>query len=284
MNAPAPMDLSKPMTEVEHERFDYLDGVIRDNLVGFMRVGTALAEIKAKGLFRGRYATFEAYVKKVHDMGRSRAYQLMDAAQVVESVHSCGQTAWQPQNEAQARPLVKVMRSNPELLPQVVAHAMESARDGRITAGTIERCAKYVLGEKVETGIRQVRSAAAMDKRLSADLKEAFDLFVSEVNRERSNGYRTSSREAIVKLIDSLRTVLDDEGSLRAESAFSGSAADANKLEQAGFQLFRMDPTSKSIKIRAGGGWPKHSGPYETLVAMETAFAELVNDPKHIRG
>jgi hypothetical protein len=49
------------------------------------------------------YGTFEDYCRERWGLARRTAYQLMDAAEVVDNVRNCAQQL--PANEAQARPL-----------------------------------------------------------------------------------------------------------------------------------------------------------------------------------
>jgi protein gp37 len=82
---------------------------ISANLGGFMAVGAALATIRARKLHRhAGFATFAEYCQERWDFGASRAYQLINASQVVENVHNCGQIDVLPANEAQVRPLLRL--------------------------------------------------------------------------------------------------------------------------------------------------------------------------------
>jgi hypothetical protein len=53
--------------------------------------------------FQFNHATFEEYCQKRWDMARRTAYQLMDAADVIDNVRNCAHQI--PSNEAQAREL-----------------------------------------------------------------------------------------------------------------------------------------------------------------------------------
>ena len=56
------------------------EGVIGRGLTVFVEVGRALAEIRDAKLYRVNYKTFEAYCKERWEIGRSRAYELIDQA------------------------------------------------------------------------------------------------------------------------------------------------------------------------------------------------------------
>ena len=72
----------------------------------FMEVGMALATIRDKRLYQAKYATFEDYCHQRWSLSRSRAYQLMAAADVVSTIVDTGLPA--PANEGQARELARV--------------------------------------------------------------------------------------------------------------------------------------------------------------------------------
>jgi hypothetical protein len=60
--------------------------IIARGLVKFIEVGTALLKIRDATLYRDAYGTFEDYCQKRWQVSRARAYQLIDAANVVRNV------------------------------------------------------------------------------------------------------------------------------------------------------------------------------------------------------
>jgi hypothetical protein len=92
-----------------------LEAVIARGLDTFVEVGAALAEIRERQLYRHQgFDRFEDYCRDRWQLGRSRAYQLMDASQVVSLmstiVDTDGVPLPPPANEAQARELVPVLK------------------------------------------------------------------------------------------------------------------------------------------------------------------------------
>jgi uncharacterized protein YdeI (YjbR/CyaY-like superfamily) len=94
---------TQEITATEAERLKELETVIRTGLESFLRVGAALAEIKESRLYRATHPNFPEYCRDRWGMGKSRAYQLIDATAVVGTLRSSTETM--PENERQARPL-----------------------------------------------------------------------------------------------------------------------------------------------------------------------------------
>ena len=94
-------DLTKP----ERIQLEELETVISNGIQTFAEVGNALLAIQKNTLYRAEYKTFELYCRGKWDIGRSRAYQLMAAAGVMENVQHVGQL---PSNARQAEPLSKL--------------------------------------------------------------------------------------------------------------------------------------------------------------------------------
>ncbi|NCJ06653.1 DUF1018 domain-containing protein [Synechococcales cyanobacterium C] len=72
----------------------------------FQEIGSALRRIRDLKLYKLKpYSNFEDYCEAEFKMSRSRAYQLIDSAKVIQNVYSCRQI---PANEAQTRPLAQL--------------------------------------------------------------------------------------------------------------------------------------------------------------------------------
>src|SRR5687767_15056555 len=89
------------LTGPEHERLVELESTIQRNFQGFLHTGEALSEIRDAKLYRQTHATFESYVRQRWGLKLSRAYQLMDAAGVVEDLKTSTMVEVLPQNERQ---------------------------------------------------------------------------------------------------------------------------------------------------------------------------------------
>lgn len=108
---------------MEHER------TIEQGLATFVDVGLALAAIRDGQMYQAKgFATFEAYCSKRWGISRSRAYQMLDAATVVEAVSTIGGHET-PLNERQVRELAPLARANPKAAAKVWAEVQAEAAD-----------------------------------------------------------------------------------------------------------------------------------------------------------
>lgn len=124
--------IADPLTDAEYADLETLETTISKGLETFVEVGNALAEIRDRRLDRQYHESFDAYCREQWEIGRSRAYQLIHAAEVVAEV-STVVDAPVPSNEAQARELGKI--DGAEAKAEVMAEASE---DGPPTAPKIK--------------------------------------------------------------------------------------------------------------------------------------------------
>jgi hypothetical protein len=95
--------------ELSDKRLEHLENVIKKYRQDFYSVGKALKEIRdSRHYQRLSFKSFEWYVRVRWDMGRSQAYRLIDAFEVIDNLSPIGDVL--PKNEAQARPLTKLER------------------------------------------------------------------------------------------------------------------------------------------------------------------------------
>lgn len=120
------------LTATETERLSALEMTIEQGLQTFVEVGNALMEIRDGRLYRAAFGTFEEYCRERWQRERRWAYQLIEAAQVVENVrHGAHQI---PTNERQVRPLVALSSEQQlEVWPLIV----ETAPNGKVTASHV---------------------------------------------------------------------------------------------------------------------------------------------------
>lgn len=113
-------DLARLM---EHER------TIEQGLATFVDVGLALAAIRDGQMYQAKgFDTFEAYCSKRWGISRSRAYQMLDAAAVVEAVSTNGGHD-APLNERQVRELAPLARTDPKAAAKVWAEVRAESAD-----------------------------------------------------------------------------------------------------------------------------------------------------------
>lgn len=124
---------------MEHEK------VIEQGLATFIEVGNALLAIRdGKKYLHAGYGTFEDYCRQRWEFSRSRAHQLMDAAETTELVSTVVDKAEsstsivQPRSEGQLRPLAK-LRNEPEKAREAWNDAVDDAGGGQPTAKQVEK-------------------------------------------------------------------------------------------------------------------------------------------------
>lgn len=100
-------DVSSILTEDESAELARCEAVIREGLQTFMDVGNSLLKIQERRLHRATHATFEHYCRERWDIGKSRAYQLMQAAETVTGMSTIVDVS-SITKESQARELAKI--------------------------------------------------------------------------------------------------------------------------------------------------------------------------------
>jgi DNA modification methylase len=97
----------------------------------FVEVGSALAEVRDRRLYRKEYASFEAYCQDRWGMVRRHADRMIEAAAVVENLRPIGLA---PSCESQARPLAPL---DPVGQREAWALAVATAPNGKPTAAHV---------------------------------------------------------------------------------------------------------------------------------------------------
>ena len=98
---------------------------IERGLRAFAESGKALRTIRDSHLYRDSHLTFDEYCWKRWCWKRSRVYQLMDAAEVIENLSTIVD---KPKNKAQVRELVGL---EPEQQREAWPRAVETSKTGR---------------------------------------------------------------------------------------------------------------------------------------------------------
>lgn len=114
------------------ESLDELEQMIGDGLRTFVEVGLALARIRDAKLYKAPgHKTFEVYCEKRWGFSRKRAYELMEAAAVVENVRNSGRGSLEPRNASQATELARLPA---EQQAPAWEEAVRTAPNGKVTA------------------------------------------------------------------------------------------------------------------------------------------------------
>lgn len=147
--------LTNRLTAIELTAFSQLEEVIERGMRTFVEVGTALLRIRDERLYREHHTTFEDYCRERWGIKRQRAYELMDAAGVVNSLSEISDI--KPEREAHAAPLARL---DPEDQITAWSRALEIAEsgNGKITGQVVEKAVEEVRGFNYKRDSRQSRS------------------------------------------------------------------------------------------------------------------------------
>jgi hypothetical protein len=122
----------------------------------FYEAGKALRELRDRRLYRNSHKTFDEYCKDRFSYNRSRSYQLLDAAGVVDNLRACPQFVdILPTAEGQVRPLTKLeAEEQVDCWQEAVEAAGGKVPSGRIVKSIVDKIREktnlpnpYHLGE-----------------------------------------------------------------------------------------------------------------------------------------
>jgi hypothetical protein len=129
-----------PLTLEEANRLAACEQTINEGLTTFLAVGNALIEIRQHKLYRADYRTFETYCRERFQLKRQRAYELMGAADVVNSLSEISDKDLKtplPERESHASALSPLpITQRQEIWKQVTREGVETQHP--ITASQIK--------------------------------------------------------------------------------------------------------------------------------------------------
>jgi hypothetical protein len=134
--------LSNVLTKLELDKYVKCKHTVRMWIEDTFAVGLALAEVQDGKLYRQDYDTFEEFTLKEFKLERSRAYQLIEAANVQRHLPAGARKLIV--NEAQARALASVPAEKRE------AVVIETATRGEVTAKAITEVATEGERNRIE--------------------------------------------------------------------------------------------------------------------------------------
>jgi len=143
------------------------EDIIQRGWETFLEVGEALARIRDEGLYKRDYPSFRAYCRRRWQFGKSQAYNLIGAAQVVKELSTIVDCPL-PANEAQVRPLVGL---NPELARKAWIEAVQDSPQQKLTARLVKKkvaalTQKSIKDQKRKRAVRNQDSAIALSRKL----------------------------------------------------------------------------------------------------------------------
>ncbi len=158
------------LTKLERLRLTELESIVEPGLKTFDEVGKALEEIRNQKLYRETERTFQAYCRNKWNIARRTAYQLIDAARVMENLAEIGIP--KPTKESQVRPLTKL---DPELQIKIWEEALELATNGKPTGAAVKKLVDGHLsseGEKTKPSTKNGYSELDRLRLENQELKE----------------------------------------------------------------------------------------------------------------
>lgn len=96
------------LSQDEQAELEALESEVASGIQAFVRMGNALTAIRDKKLYRRTHGTFEAYCEQKWGIKRGRAYQFIEAAEVILNLQALSSPAYLPANDSQARPLARL--------------------------------------------------------------------------------------------------------------------------------------------------------------------------------
>jgi hypothetical protein len=295
------VDDDKPMSQWEAQRLSELENQIKEvEHQAFYLTASALREIKERNLYRVTHkGKYERYCKEQLGIAHSHASRLMLAAEVYDTLKTMAQPgqletsptggsfdvalvgATLPANERQIRALTRL---RPEQLRQVWPEVLASLPPGaKLSAGHINKVVRDYLGEQAATKVRQAKGQATAKPVAGEAFDRAYRHFLAQIEESQANNYQDVDRQTVLDHLDTIRALLAEDGAVLGDTVVSRSQ-DADKLERAGYRLLRMDSATVTIQERAGGSWPRFSGPYPDAATMQAEFARLLLPQLHIAG
>ncbi|WP_018622867.1 hypothetical protein [Spirosoma luteum] len=142
-----------PLSEQEQDNRQELEEIVLAGLDTYLTVGIALDQIRQAKLYRSTHLSFKAYLAERFDVGRQRAYQLMEAAQVVNELmaevqdndDNTGVAIVMPKRESHASALADIPKEHRKQVWDAVVED-EKQTGKAITAKKISEKAQAVTG------------------------------------------------------------------------------------------------------------------------------------------
>ena len=163
------------------KRLAQLEAVIKKYRQDFYSVGKALKEIRdARHYHKLSFNSFESYLRRRWDLGRSHAYRLIQAAAVIDNLSPIGDVL--PQNEAQARALSRL-----DLFSQkkVWRHFLKTQKP--LSAVNINKFVSAYLGEQ--------KTSTAFCEIISHDYQQAVRDMLSQISIAQNDDWKSTSQK-----------------------------------------------------------------------------------------
>lgn len=162
---------SQTLAPNEQFRLEQCEKAIERGLNTFVEVGRALTEIRDAKLYRVGFKTFEAYCKERWEIGRSRAYELIDQAKVVAAITDAG-VDLSAMADIPKRDVRAVKDELPTISAEVKARVDQGEEPAVAAASVIKETAEKAKAEKVAKQAENDAARAAATDALPQAIKD----------------------------------------------------------------------------------------------------------------
>lgn len=196
--------MTDDLQPTDSEQLAECERIIDDGFATFLRVGIALAKVRDAKLYRSDYATFEDYCDKRWHLSRTRAYELMSAAQISEAVSEISDIPIATESHA------KQLRGlDPTQAAEVVEKAAET---GSVTAKSLAEAREEVAPNPAKvTQTTRVSEATKIERDVDLDTGEIVDdspaAVIAQAKEELKTDPLILAQKAIERLADARKTI-----------------------------------------------------------------------------
>lgn len=286
------------LTVTEEKRLTRLEGIIKDNFLGFVAVGHALAEIREKRLYRNdENRTYEGYCRELWDMSARHAERLEKSSRVLENLRPIGRKEEAdpnfllPINEAQARELAPLEPEEQRMVWQeILNHRVAQYKKGqfpKITAISVKKEVLKFKGKKLEIEIDQSTKEPTNNRKdfASDEFNQAYTSFGEQIKEAQAGNWRYTARSVVFDRLTTLLDLVAVAGPKELKKrGCSMELSNREKLAKKGFHIFRMRPDDLVIEEwMFGDNWTVFSSP-DTASKLSEAFKELMEEPQNLRA
>lgn len=201
----------EPLSSREERLLNRLEETIDKHLKLFRDVGYALKTIRDERLYRIEYDTFVDYCLAEWDLSKTRAYQYIDAYELVENLSTMVDKSDSPifhilpKNERQARPLTLIPTEQQRKMWAMILKEAEE-KGARITATFIQQCIDTHQQKKFKKVVRKAREAKEKMSLLPESVQKSFRTFMTDLEGSVEGQLDPGSRKEIAKM---LREILE---------------------------------------------------------------------------
>lgn len=208
----------------ENARLAQCEQIIERGFTVFFEVGQALAEIRDAKLYRASHDTFEDYCKARWDIGRSRAYELIDQATVVKAITDAGVNL-SAVADISKRDVRELKKDLPAAAKQIKDKIKKGAAPTEATAAVIAQMTAKKDHPKADRKAQQVefdRQREEARAKLPDAIRQSEAAKEAAIQQKLQSGQDLTDGERVAELEETVRILEGDIEKLKAENAKFG--------------------------------------------------------------